>query len=68
MVVLHAKDFVVEKGEIITVAAGAGQLNYGLIFKLLKKKKPFINILLEDNKEVEMNGSMRVITEIYNRV
>jgi len=68
MVVLHAKDFVVEKGGIITVAAGTGQLNYGLIFKLLKEKKPFINILLEDIKEEEMDGSMRFITEIYNRV
>jgi len=68
MVVLHAKDFVVEKGEIITVAAGTGQLNYSLIFKLLKEKKPFINILLEDIKEEEMDGSMRFITEIYNRV
>ena len=68
MVVLHAKDFVIENGEIVTVAAGTGYLNYELILGLLKKKKPFINILLEDIKEADMDGSMSFINEIYNRV
>lgn len=68
IVVMHAKDFVVCNGEIITVAAGKGNLNYELIFKLLKDKKPFINILLEDIKEVDMDVSMRFIEELYNRV
>jgi L-ribulose-5-phosphate 3-epimerase len=68
MVVLHAKDFIIENGEIITVAAGSGGLNYELIMKLIKEKKPFINILLEDIKEVDIEGSMRFISEIYDRV
>ncbi|MGV8982025.1 sugar phosphate isomerase/epimerase family protein [Clostridium sp.] len=68
MVVLHAKDFVIKNGEISTVAAGSGNLNYELILKLLKEKKPFINILLEDIKEVDMDAGMSFITEIYNRV
>jgi len=68
MVVLHAKDFVIENGEIIIVAAGKGDLNYELILKLIKERKPYIYILLEDIKEEDMDGSMRFITEIYNRV
>jgi len=68
MVALHAKDFVVKNGEISIVAAGKGDLNYELILRLIKEKKPFINILLEDIKEIEMEGSMSFITEIYNRV
>jgi len=68
MVVVHAKDFVVCNGKINTVAAGKGNLNYELILKLLKEEKPFINILLEDIREVDMDESMRFISEIYNRV
>ena len=67
MVVLHAKDFIVENDKISTVAAGTGELNYKLILKLLKERKPFINIILEDIKEVDMDESMKLITEIYNR-
>lgn len=68
MVVVHAKDFVICNGKISTVAAGMGELNYELILKLLKEKKPFINILLEDIKEVDMDESMRFIKALYNRV
>ncbi len=68
MVVVHAKDFVVGNGKISTVAAGKGNLNYELILKLLKEKKPYINILLEDIIEADMEGSMRFITDTYNRV
>ncbi|WP_312887363.1 sugar phosphate isomerase/epimerase family protein [Clostridium lacusfryxellense] len=68
IVVMHAKDFVVSNGKIITVAAGKGRLNYKLILKLLKDKKPFINILLEDIKEVDMDESMRFIENVYSRV
>lgn len=67
MVALHAKDFVVENQKIKTVAAGTGKLNYKLILKLIKERKPYINILIEDIKEADMDGSMRFITETYNR-
>jgi len=67
MVALHAKDFVIINSKISIVAAGKGHLNYELILKLIKDRKPFINILLEDIKEVDMDESMRFITEIYNR-
>jgi len=68
MVIMHAKDFIVKDGKISTVPAGNGDLNYKLIFKLLKEKKPFINIILEDIKEVHMDGSMKFISEVYNMV
>ena len=67
MVALHAKDFVISNGKVITVVAGKGELNYGLILKLIKGKKPFIDILLEDIKEVDMDASMRFIADTYNR-
>ncbi|WP_253205499.1 sugar phosphate isomerase/epimerase family protein [Clostridium estertheticum] len=68
MVILHAKDFVVCDNKINIVAAGMGSLNYELILKLIKQRKPFINILLEDIKEVDMDGSIKFIEQLYNRV
>ncbi len=68
MVVVHAKDFVARSGKISIVAAGKGNLNYELVLKLLKERKPFINILLEDIREADMDGSMKFITETYSRV
>jgi len=68
MVVLHAKDLVLENGKIHTVAAGTGEMNYRLILKLIKENKPFINILLENIREVDMDTSMRFITKTYSKV
>jgi sugar phosphate isomerase/epimerase len=68
MVAFHSKDFVVENDKISIVPAGTGNLNYELILKLLKEKKPLIYFLIEDIKEMYMEESMRIITEIYNRV
>jgi len=68
MVAVHGKDFVVENNIIRTVPAGTGKLNYELILKLLKEKKPYIHILIEDIKEEYMDGAMRFITEVYEKV
>ena len=46
--VVHAKDFIVENNEIISVAAGTGGLNYPLLLKLVKQHKPYVHVTLED--------------------
>lgn len=51
MVILHAKDFVIENDSIKGVPVGNGLLNYEYIFSRLNEKKPYINILLEETKE-----------------
>lgn len=48
--VLHAKDFVIENGEVKSVPSGMGELNYDLLMNLVKKHKPFMHVLLEDTK------------------
>ena len=40
---VHVKDFVLENGERVIVPPGTGIMNFELLFKLLKKKKPFEN-------------------------
>jgi L-ribulose-5-phosphate 3-epimerase len=68
IVVVHAKDFLVEDGLIKTTAPGKGSLNYELFLKLVKERKPYVNLLLDEVDEIEMEESMKFIRNIYARV
>lgn len=46
--IIHAKDFVVENGQLKSASAGRGQLRHDLVMKFAVKEKPGISILLED--------------------
>jgi L-ribulose-5-phosphate 3-epimerase len=65
MVILHAKDFVIEDEQIKMVPVGQGLLNYDYLFHLLKKKKPFINILMESTQEPHIDGSIAFLRDKY---
>ncbi|WP_419954007.1 sugar phosphate isomerase/epimerase family protein [Neobacillus niacini] len=65
MVILHAKDFVIEDEQVKIVPVGQGLLNYDFLFNLLKKKKPFINILMESTQEPYIDGSVDFLIEKY---
>lgn len=65
---VHVKDFIVANGERIIVPLGKGILNFELLFKILKKKKPFVEFILENIKEEEMDNSIKYMKEIYERV
>lgn len=68
IVIIHAKDFIIQNGEMKTVEAGKGLLNYELLLKLLKTHKPYIQVLLENAKEETIDESIRYLKEIYDRV
>lgn len=65
--VLHAKDFVIRDGKLISVAAGKGNLNYDPIMKYIKSKKPFIHVTLEDARGEDIQKSRQYILEKYNQ-
>ncbi|NHM32286.1 sugar phosphate isomerase/epimerase family protein [Neobacillus terrae] len=67
IVILHAKDFIIEDNSIKTTTVGEGLLNYDTVFKFIKEKKPFINILLEETKEPYIDRSISFLREKYNR-
>lgn len=67
MVILHAKDFSVENQMLKPAAVGKGLLNYDLVMKLIKEKKPFINILMEDTQEPFIDESIVFLREKYNQ-
>lgn len=45
---VHIKDFKVENGQLISVGAGFGQMDYTALLKFMKTRKPFIHATLED--------------------
>lgn len=49
--IIHAKDFQPQGDSLKQVRAGQGQFNYQLFLKLLRQRKPFISILLEEAGE-----------------
>lgn len=50
MLVLHAKDFIIEKEDTKTVPIGRGLLKWDKVLTKILTRKPYINILIEDNK------------------
>jgi L-ribulose-5-phosphate 3-epimerase len=65
VVILHAKDFIVQDNQLLTTAVGKGLLNYDFILKMINEKKPYINILLEDTKEPYIDESVAFLKERY---
>ncbi|WP_066140420.1 hypothetical protein [Lederbergia lenta] len=45
IVIVHAKDFIIKNGKLVFTAVGKGMLNYDIVMKLIKTKKPHINFL-----------------------
>lgn len=46
--VVHIKDFVVQDGKLISVAAGQGEMDYTALMQFIKKEKPYIHVTLEN--------------------
>lgn len=46
--VVHIKDFVVRDGELVSVAAGQGEMDYTALMQFVKKEKPYIHATLEN--------------------
>lgn len=68
IVVIHAKDFVIEDGKVKQVPVGTGQFNYPLLLKILKERKPHIDIILEGTSPKDLAGSVKFIEEMYERI
>lgn len=68
IVIIHAKDFIVEGNELKTVAVGKGLLNYDVVLKWVKANKPNVNILMEETKEPFIEESVVFLKDIYATV
>ncbi|MEO2076804.1 MAG: sugar phosphate isomerase/epimerase family protein [Bacillus sp. (in: firmicutes)] len=65
MVILHAKDFIIEDSQVKMVPVGHGLLNYDFLFQLMKKKKPYITMLMESTTEPYIDGSIAYLKDKY---
>lgn len=66
MVAVHAKDFGIEGGKKQWARAGTGLLNYPLLLELLKARKPYVDILLEDTRGEGTEQSRRFLQNLYH--
>jgi L-ribulose-5-phosphate 3-epimerase len=62
--IIHAKDFVVENGQIKFARAGLGKLRHDLVMKFAVKQKPGISVVLEDTNEQTAQGSGEFLREV----
>lgn len=67
IVVVHAKDFTVRDKEFSAVRTGMGCLNHDLLLGLLRKRKPHINVLLEEVGENTVADCIRFLHKADSR-
>jgi sugar phosphate isomerase/epimerase len=63
---VHIKDFVVEDGNLKSVAAGFGEMDYTSLMKWMKIKKPFIHATLEDTNPGNNIQAKEYIQKLYD--
>lgn len=66
--IIHAKDFVYEEGKVRQVSIGEGQFNYPLLLSIIKERKPYIDIILEDTVPEDLDSSIKYIEEMYTKL
>lgn len=64
--VVHIKDFVVKDGDLVSVAAGNGEMEYEEIMSFIKKEKPFIHVTLENTVPENAEQSRKLIQSIWD--
>lgn len=68
IMIIHAKDFIYKDGRVQQVSIGKGQFNYPLLLSLVKEKKPYIDIILEDTVPEDLDSSIKYIEEMYRQI
>ncbi len=65
---VHIKDFVRRDGNLVSVAAGTGEMDYTNILRFLKARKPYIQVSLENTCNDNAVASKELIERIYSEV
>ncbi len=66
--IIHVKDFIIENGiKNGNLPAGKGIFNLELLFKLCKKRKPYISLLLENNNNESFDECIHYVKNIYEK-
>jgi len=62
--IIHAKDYVIEKGALKTAQIGKGWLRHDLVMKFVLEQKPGISILLEETSEETAAASGQFLRQV----
>lgn len=65
LVAVHAKDFRVESGRMVPVPLGDGLMDYPLLLRLLKARKPLMNVIIEDTSPATIGRSMKHLASTF---
>ena len=68
ILLLHAKDFVIEEGRIKTVPLGRGMLDYEHFLSTAYRHKPSIEIIIEDITGPELTESHRFLQDVLKKI
>lgn len=63
---VHIKDFIVKDGELVSVAAGTGEMDYTQIIRFIKTKKPYIHVTLENTVPENAVESRKYIQKLWD--
>ncbi|MCD8105153.1 MAG: sugar phosphate isomerase/epimerase [Lachnospiraceae bacterium] len=64
--VMHLKDYRVEGNQLISCAAGTGQMDYSRIIRFIKERKPYIHATLEDTVPENAVQAREYIQQLWN--
>jgi len=59
LVAVHAKDFRVESGRMVSVPLGEGLMDYPRLLRYLRQRKPLMNVIIEDTSPATIGRSMK---------
>lgn len=45
---IHIKDFIIKDNELVSVAAGTGEMDYSQVIRFIKERKPYVHVTLEN--------------------
>lgn len=63
--VVHIKDFIVQDGGLVSVAAGTGEMDYTQIMRFIKERKPYIHVTLENTTPENAVAARTYIQELW---
>lgn len=65
--VVHIKDFVVQDGKLISVAAGQGGMDYTELVQFIKREKPYIHVTLENTVPENAVAARKHIQKLWEQ-
>ncbi len=65
--VVHIKDFQVIGDELVSSAAGTGEMDYREIIRFIKAEKPYIHVTLENTVPKNAAAAREYIQQLYDR-